>query len=471
MEEGRDRTSAGGTGAPGTGPASAEGVPPAAAGAELERTLGLPSALSVGMGTMIGAGIFVFPGLAAGEAGPAAILSFALGGVIALLVALPASELAPPMPEGGAGYSFVPRGLGAGWGALLGLGQWVGLVFASAFYLVGAGTYLAEVARTLGRPLDVPPSWIGVGVALLLTAVSVVGTREAGRLQNGILVLLLAILGAFLVWGGLSVAGVTPAPSGTVGPFFPFGVHPVFTTAATVFTSYLGFAQIAAVAGEVRDPGRTIPRALLGSVIAVGILYVLTLWVGTALLTPERMGELGETAMVEVARVLAGKAGVAVFLTGGLLATVSSANASILSSSRSIFALGRDDLVPEAAGAVNARFRTPHVAILLAGVPIAALTLLGRIDVLAEVASLLHLVLYGLLCVALIALRRRDPPGYRPSFRCPGHPVVPALGAAASFTLILFMEPLSQILGAAVLAAAFLWYRFHAPDVHLKEGA
>ncbi len=173
--------------------------------------------------------------------------------------------------------------------------------------------------------------------------------------------------------------------------------------------------------------------------------------------------------MVEVARTLAGNLGAAVFLLGGVLATLSSANASILSSSRSVFALGRDDLVPGALSAVNERFRTPHAAVLMAGTPIAVLTLLGRIDVLAEVASLLHLVMYGLMCFALIALRRRKPEGYRPTFRCPGYPLVPLAGGVASFGLMLFMGRTSQIVGGALLLLAFLWYRLYASDVHLKE--
>jgi amino acid transporter len=173
--------------------------------------------------------------------------------------------------------------------------------------------------------------------------------------------------------------------------------------------------------------------------------------------------------MVEVASTLAGPLGAAAFLLAGVLATVSSANASILSSSRSVFALGRDGVVPETAGAVNERFRTPHVAILMAAVPMAALTLFGRLDLLAEVASLLHLVLYGLLCFALVALRRRRPETYEPAFRCPGYPWVPVAGGLASFGLIVLMQPLSQLVGAGILALAWLWHRLHDPESNPQE--
>jgi amino acid transporter len=194
----------------------------------------------------------------------------------------------------------------------------------------------------------------------------------------------------------------------------------------------------------------------------------MTIFIGTSLIGSEQLAELGETAVVSVGRALFGTFGAAAILGGGLLATLSSANASILSASRSIYALSRDDLVPKAVQRLNERYRTPHVSLLLAGGPIAALTLFGRVEVLAEVASLLHLVMYGLICVALLVLRRADPDGYAPSFECPGVPLVPGLGALASFGLIGFMNPLSIFLGVGVLAVAAGWYFYYAQSITLS---
>ena len=435
---------------------------------ELERTLGLTQALAIGTGTMVGAGIFVFPGLAAGEAGPAAMLSFAVGAVIALLVALPTSELATAMPESGGGYYFVSRALGTLPGCMVGLGQWLGLVFASAFYLMGFGYYLRDLVAELGLAVPVPVVGIALGAALLLTGVSITGTENTGDLQNWIVGSLLVVLGGFLGHGGLDVLGVFGREQ-VPEAFFPYGVFPIFTTAALIFTSYLGFVQIATVAGEIKNPPRNLPRSMIGSVLLVGLLYVLTIFIGTSLLGSERLSTLGETAIVNVGRSIAGSFGAAALLGGGLLATLSSANASILSASRSIYALSRDDLVPRRVQALNKRYRTPHVALLLAGGPIMGLILYGRVEILAEVASLLHLFMYGLICVALLVLRRADPDGYTPSFRCPGHPVVPALGALASFGLIGFMNPLSIGLGGGILLAAGLWYVVYARTVTLSE--
>ncbi len=182
----------------------------------------------------------------------------------------------------------------------------------------------------------------------------------------------------------------------------------------------------------------------------------------------ERLAPLGKTAMVTVAESFLGPLGAFAILLGGLLATVSSANASILSTSRAIYAVSKDALLPRWASRINLRYGTPHVALGMAGDPILTLVLLGEVEILAEVASFLHLVMYGLMCVALIALRRNEPEWYDPDFRVPGYPVVPAIGAMASFALIGFMQLASQLIGVAIMLLSALWYYYYARDVTLK---
>jgi amino acid transporter len=225
---------------------------------------------------------------------------------------------------------------------------------------------------------------------------------------------------------------------------------------------------VATVAGEIQRPGRNLPVAMVGSVLVVGVLYVVTILVATSAFDSGTLATFGETAMVEVARAFVGPAGAVAILSAGLLATVSSANASILSSSRAIFALSRDALVPRRTGIVNLRYGTPHVALGLAGAPTLLLVATGRVAVLAEVASFLHLVMYGLICVALVALRRDPPDWYDPAFQTPGYPVVPVVGAAASFGLIAFMRPVSQLVGLGLMVAATAWYGYYARDVSLR---
>jgi amino acid transporter len=204
------------------------------------------------------------------------------------------------------------------------------------------------------------------------------------------------------------------------------------------------------------------------SVIAVGVLYVATIFVATSTIPSGQLGEMGETAIVNVANQLLGPAGLAAILLAGLLATLSSANASILSTSRAVFAVSRDALLPAWASRMNLRYGTPHVALALAGGPVLVLTASGRVEILAEVASFLHLIMYGLMCVALIVLRRDEPEWYDPEFRVPGYPAVPVVGALASFGLIAFMQLASQVIGLAIMVVSAGWYKYYASDVKLK---
>ena len=442
----------------------------------LDRTIGLAGATTIGTGTMIGAGIFVFPGLAAGRAGPAAAVSFGIGTVIALLVALPTSELATAMPKSGGGYYFVSRGLGTLPGAVVGIGLTFGLMFASAFYLVGLGEYAAAILVESGvvqttniavGPVNVV-LLIGVVVGALLTLLSVFGTENTESLQNAVVGFLLAILVVFLSVSGLDVLGVRGTSRAT-GAFAPRGFAPILSTAALVFTSFLGFAQIATVAEDIIEPDRTLPLSMVGSVVLVGVFYVATLLIAGHTFEPDVIGQMGETAVVELAREYLGVAGAVVILVAGLLATISSANASILSASRALYGLSADALVPEAAATVNRTYGTPHFALSFVGGVTAALVATGRTEVLAEVASFLHLVMYGLICVVLVTIRRRSPAWYDPAFECPGYPAVPIVGGVASFALIGFMQPLSQLLGVVLALVAAAWYFLYASDVELKD--
>ncbi|CAI49282.1 transport protein (probable substrate cationic amino acids) [Natronomonas pharaonis DSM 2160] len=443
---------------------------------DLDRTVGLAGALTIGVGTMIGAGIFVFPGLAAGRAGPAAALSFAIGAVIALLVALPTAELATAMPKSGGGYYFISRSLGALPGAVVGVSLGFGLVFASAFYLVGFGEYavsILEAAGVVGEPpVAVGPitaaALLGIVAGIGLTAISILGTENTETLQNAVVGLLLAILAVFLSASGLELLGVVGDREPATG-FAPAGYEPVLTTAALVFTSYLGFAQIATVGEDIVEPDRNLPLAMVGSVVLVGILYVVTLLIAGSTFAPETIGPMGETAIVEVARVYLGPLGAASVLLAGLLATVSSANASILSASRTLYALSADRLAPPQAAELSHRYGTPHFALSFAGGVTVLLVAAGRTEVLAEVASFLHLVMYGLMCLALLKLRHEEPAWYQPSFECPGYPAVPIAGGLASFGLIYYMQPISRRLGAVIAVVAVGWYFLYAEDVSLRE--
>jgi amino acid transporter len=417
---------------------------------ELAQSLGLPEALTIGIGTMIGAGIFVLPGFVIAEVGPAAVLSFLLGGIIALLNAMAAAEVATGMPKSGGGYYFISRALGPLWGAMLGWGSLFGLVFASAFYMVGFGEYVHTAVRL--------PVWVyAIGMTVILTGLNLMGSKAAGQLQNLIVGVLVFVL---LLFVGRGAANAEPSFLFR-STLAPFGLGAILAGTATLFVTYAGFGEIASMAEEIRNPGKNLPRALLGSVISVTALYCLILLV-CLLLRPWR--ELtGPTLVADLANDLMGPVGRGVILLGAVLATVSSANASIMSASRISFAMGRDSLIWEWLNEVHARFRVPHRAILVTGALTVTIILIGDIELLAEAAGLLHLLLYGLMSLACVILRGARPAAYQPVFRTPLFPLVPLAGALGCFGVIFFMEPVTIILGLGIMTFAlghyFLWGR------------
>ncbi|UTF55358.1 amino acid permease [Natronosalvus rutilus] len=437
---------------------------------ELAKDLGPLAALTIGIGTMIGAGIFVLPGTAVFRAGPFAAATFVLGGVIALFTALSASELGTAMPKSGGAYFYVNRALGPLFGSITGWANWIGLAFASAFYMYGLGEYVNDLvglgALALGPVTLGPAQMIGLVGALLFIGINYIGAKETGTLQIVIVVLLVAILALFSVVGLLnadlnSLAG--SAQPGMAGEILP--------VTGIIFVSYLGFVQITSVAEEIKDPGRNLPRAVIGSVVIVTTIYAFFLVVLLAAVPNELVAQ-NNTAVVDAARLLFGQYdllgyslgafGAGLLLFGGLLATASSANASILSSSRINFAMGREKIVTPKLNEIHPRFGTPSKSIAITGALILFFLVAGDLELLSTAGSVLHLIVYGLLNIALIVMREADAEGYDPDFEVPLYPIVPIIGTISSFALIVYIEPRVIYLSLGLVAFAALWYLFYA---------
>ncbi|MEF8902037.1 MAG: amino acid permease [Halovenus sp.] len=429
---------------------------------ELAKDLGPLAALTIGVGTMIGAGIFVLPGNAIEEAGWFAVVSFILGGGIALLTALSASELGTAMPKSGGAYFYVNRALGPMFGSIAGWANWLGLAFASAFYMVGFGEYIRAIfglGGTFSLGLVALPAvkTIAFLAAAFFVAVNYIGAKETGRLQNIIVIILVVILAVFTAVGALRADPANLPPS--------TGFGPMMTTTGLIFVSYLGFVQITSVAEEIKNPGKNLPRAVIGSVLLVSVIYALVLIVMAAAVEQGFIAEqqlAGNIAVVEVGRLILGPAGAVALLVGGLLATASSANASILASSRINFAMGRDRIVTPSINQVHPRYGTPYRAIAITGALILGFIVAGNVELLATLGSVLHLVIYGLLNIALIVMREADVAGYEPSFRVPLYPFTPILGALTSFALIAFINPVVVLICAGLVVGAILWYLGYA---------
>ena len=435
---------------------------------ELARDLGFLEAYTIGLGTMIGAGIFVLPSIAAQNAGPASMVSFAIGGIVSLLAALSLSELATGMPKAGGSYYYVNRALGPFFGSIVGWGMWAGLMFASAFYMLGFGQYLTYF---------VPMGAFGIAIAalamsVLLTFVNYVGVKETGALQN---VIVLALVGIIIVFIAFGVFNYSPT---TMGEFNPFGWDAVAATAGTIYVSFIGFEVIATSAEEIKNPSRNLPLSMIAAVVTPTLMYVLVMFVSTGNLARDVL----VNSNVPVARVaeqffsdgtlVAGLAA-SLMVFGAILATVSSANASILSAARVNFAMGRDRILTNWLNEIHDRFRTPYRAIFATGGVILVLIAVNvQIGTLAEVASFMYLITYSLVHVAVIIMRRADPAEYEPAFRIPSYlyPIVPVLGCLACLAVLVQMSFLVQAIGTVIVAIGIVWYAAYARERSITDG-
>jgi amino acid transporter/nucleotide-binding universal stress UspA family protein len=434
----------------------------------LERNLGFLEAMTLGGGTMIGAGIFILPGIAAKGAGPASAISFGIAGFVALLAALSLSELATGMPIAGGSYHYVNRGLGSLFGSIVGWGMWTGLMFASAFYMVGFGQYIVEPLPFFdGRTLIVAFGILGLG---LILGINYYGTEESSGAQNLMIGTEFAIVMAYTLLGVFFIDG------SNLAEFAPRGPSGVLETTGTVFVTFLGFEIIATVAGEVKKPGKNIPLTMVLSVVSVTVLYMIIMVVSTGVVPWQQLG--GSLVPVsDVADVILGTVGVAAIVFAAVIAAISSSNSSVLAASRVIFAMGRDNLMTNWLNVTHDRFNTPHRAILTTGAVTTLLIALGLevgeiVALLAEVASFSFLVSYALVHVSLISFRRANPPEYDPDFVLPDllYPAVPVAGVLMTVFVIYQMETLVQLVGIGIVVLGLVWYLVYARGRNVESG-
>jgi len=417
---------------------------------KLKRNVGFIAAVSISMGTMIGAGIFVLPGIAISEAGSGAIISFAIAGLIALTAALSASELVSGMPKAGGSYHIINRSLGPAIGSVAGWGSWVGLVFKGSFAVVGFAYYFALFVH-----LPVVP--VAIAAIVFLTFINVVGAKESGNTQVLMVIGLLIILVVFTGWG------LSEVNFSNYKPLLPYGWDSVFTVAGLVFVSYVGLIKVLAIAEEIKNPRETIPKAIILSTIMIILLYILVMFV-IAGVAPHGFFAGTETPVVEAAKIFMGDIGMTILAFAGLLATFSTGNAVILCSPRYLFAMSRDGLIPDWLSEVHGRFYTPYKSILVTAGAMILLVLFVDVIGLAELASAFNLVIFSLINVSVILMRVNKPIWFKPSFKSPGYPLVQIIGAIASLSLIPAMGAMPTIVALLFIFGGLGWYYLWGRD-------
>jgi amino acid transporter/nucleotide-binding universal stress UspA family protein len=424
---------------------------------ELERDLGLLAVLAISIGAMVGSGIFILPGLAMAEAGPAVVAAYLLAGILVLPAALSKSEMATAMPEAGGTYIYIERGMGPLLGTIAGIGTWFSLSFKSALALVGGMPYLAVL-------FDIPPTEVALVLCAILIVVNVTGAKQTGRMQVAVVVVMLAAMGWFVIQSAPATDPVR------FEGFYGEGTGGLLAATGLVFVSYAGVTKIASVAEEVENPDRNIPLGILGSLGFTTLLYVaiVAIVVG-AVPGPELLNSY--TPMTDVANLTMGGPGVLAIVLAALLALFSTANAGILSSSRYPFAMSRDALAPAVFESISDRFNTPRNAITITGILMLGLIAFVPILSIAKLASAFKILVFALVNAALIAFRESDIEDYNPAFESPMYPWMQFFGIGASLLLLTQMGLIPFLGALGIVAGSLVWYAVFARSRIDREGA
>jgi amino acid transporter/nucleotide-binding universal stress UspA family protein len=402
----------------------------------------------IGVGAMIGAGIFVLTGIAAGVAGPGLILAFLLNGLVTMFAAAAYAELGSSFHHAGGGYLYVKTGLKDPQGFMSGWMSWFAYVVACALYGLGFGAYCKEVLPLVGlehftTPLLTPEQWAAVAVVAVFAFINYRGASEAGGAGNivtgGKILLLLVFIG-FGIWITLR----RPDWHLTfTQDFLPNGIGHVFIAMGLTFIAFEGYEIIAQCSEEVRAPERNVPRAIFLSLLIVVPIYLLVAFAALGAAQPpdeaswQYLGRLKETALVDVARKFF-PGGDILILIGGLFSTMSALNATIYSSSRVSFAMGRDRNLPAWLGKIHPERKTPHWAILASGILSVVMAVTLPIETVASAANIMFLLLFIQVQAALISLRKKRP-DLRRGFKVPLVPLIPILGILLQLVLAVFL--------------------------------
>jgi APA family basic amino acid/polyamine antiporter len=435
---------------------------------ELRRTLGLWGAAGVGIGAIIGTGIFVLIGVASGIAGPAVIISFLIAGFTALLTGLSTAELSSFITEAGGSYIYTTKAFGRLPGFLVG---WM----KSFDYIVGASAVSIGFAAYFAYFLGIPPAvgtlvLVGSIWPLILMVLNLRGMKEASGTNNILVALKVSALVLFIAVGGLYL--ITRGDFSLYHPFFPRGLSGALSGASIIFFAFIGFNTISVIAEEVRDPERNVPRAVLISFAVCTVLYIGVSAVSVGLLPWQVLGE--SSAPLEAAlRVATDNFFILEFIAvSALFATTSVILASILGGSRALFAMARQRVIPGLFARISGQ-GIPVLTVLVTGIAIGAIVFLtnGNLDWLASIFNFGTLVTFFFINASLLRLRRTMPDVSR-GFRVPLYPFTPVLGLVSCLLLSFYLSANALLVGLGWVAVGMVAYAVNRERYRdIPEGA
>ncbi|WP_042376180.1 amino acid permease [Streptacidiphilus melanogenes] len=400
-------------------------------GGGLRRTVGTFQLTMIGVGATIGTGIFFTLSTAVPEAGPAVILSFVIGAITAALTALCYAELTSAVPVSGSSYSYAYATLGelAAW--IVGSCLLLEYAVSGAAIAVSWGQYLNDLTQrlfgfTMPAAISAPPgdggyvNLPGVVLVVLCCLVLMRGSKESALLNTIMVLIKLAVLVLFVV------IGVTGFHSANLHPFAPMGFAGISAAASSVFFSFIGLDAVSTAGEEVKNPQKTLPRAVIGALLVVTAFYCVVAFVGVGAQkwTLFNGQDAGLSAILQ--HVTGETWPGAILSAGAVISIVSVTLVVIYGQTRILYSMGRDGMLPAVFRKVNPRSGVPVGNTLIVGGFIALLAAFVPLDWLANLTSMGTLVAFAVVSVGVIVLRVREPQLKR-GFKVPGYPVVPAL--------------------------------------------
>jgi APA family basic amino acid/polyamine antiporter len=410
---------------------------------ELKRTLKLFDATAIGIGAIIGAGIFVVLGIAEGYAGPAVIVSMVIAGIVALFTALSFAELSSAIPKEGGTYTFAYEMIHPYFGFVSGCLWLFAQTVSGTAISLGLASYLVVVFPSLSVKL------VAVSAALILTVLNLVGIKYSAMVNNILVLIKIVILSLFIV------VGLFHVNVNNYSPFVPNGPFGILQGAGFIFFAYLGFGRIAALGEEVENPKRTLPLSILLALAFSAIIYIATGFVATGIAGYESLA--GSTSPIaDAAKATGNFALIAIVSLGALVATVSVLLTNLLGLSRVSFAIARNGQFPKSLAKVHTKFGTPYVSILITGTLMSVLTLIFNLTQSAAITSFAMLCTHIILHSSAIRLRKKKPD--LKTFKVPFYPLVPCLGICSCIILMFSLPSEAWAITAMALVACTFYY-------------
>lgn len=413
--------------------------------AGFKRNVSLFMAVMIGIGAMMGPGIFALPSEVAQSAGPLGILAYLFMGGLTLFTALSYSELGAAIPIAGGGYSFVSRTLPDPVAFLTGWFFWIGNTLACSLYAV----IFALTIKNYFFPE------LSVVLVVLATTVTFTASNYRGQAEALKAITVMNIV-ELVVLIGVGVLGAFQVEPANLEPFAPMGLGPLLPTMGFIYISYVGFDLITVAAEEIVEPAKNIPRAILIT-LGMGVaIYVLLLWVMMGVVNYTELAETS-TPFIFVADFLFGAWGRWAGVLATIMASLSAFSVTLGASARVLFALGRDGYVPSVLARLHPKHNTPHIALFVCAGLVTLLGASGIVRLLAAASSFGYLIAIGVVNYAVIALHQKMPALRRP-FKIMLYPVTPIVGIIACWFFVPMLEPQSLLLGSGLTAVGVVLY-------------